>query len=406
MISEKRLGGEIVERNLAEQQLKLFAKVFENALEGISITDAAGNIVAVNQSFTKITGYQESEVLGKNPRVLKSERHGAEFYRELWQSLIKTGSWTGEIWNRRASGETYPEILSISSICDENGEVTNYVAVFHDITDMKLNEELIKYQAYHDALTGLPNRSLALDRLTMALTNAKRKKTQVAVFYLDLDNFKHVNDSLGHPVGDVLLQQVAERLLSLVREEDTVARLGGDEFQIIGGHITSENEVIDLANRLLRGIASPFQIDTHELSVTLSIGVAIYPQDGAEANTLIKNADIALYQAKLQGKNKFSIFTTELSERALLQLKFEEELRQAILQREFVVSYQPKVRPGTGLVAGVEALVEWRKQDGTLIGSDDFFPSAEEMGLISGLSKCIFEELLKAMQALGEHWLQ
>ncbi len=402
MISAKGLGNKIIERSLPEQQLKLFAKVFENALEGISITDASGDIVAVNQSFTKITGYQESEVLGKNPRVLKSERQDPGFYEKMWQSLLEKGSWTGEIWNRRANGEAYPEILSISSICDANGEVTNYVAVFHDITDMKLNEELIKHQAYHDALTGLPNRFLAQDRLTMALTNAKRKKNQVAVFYMDLDNFKHVNDTLGHPVGDVLLQQVAERLLSMVREEDTVARLGGDEFQIIGGHISSENEVINLANRLLQGISSPFLIETHQLSVTLSIGVAIYPQDGTDADTLIKNADAALYQAKLQGKNKFFIFTSELSERALLRLRLEAELRQAILQREFVVSYLPKVMPETGVVAGVAALVRWQKPDGTLVSPEDFIPLAEETGVIGGIGTFVIEEACKAMQILGD----
>ena len=307
--SAKELEGQFKERLHAEQQLKLFAKVFENALEGISITNADGNIVAVNQSFTNITGYQASDVLNKNPRILKSKRHNSQFYKEMWQSILENGSWSGEIWNRRASGEAYPEILNISSICDTNKEVTHYVAVFHDITEMKLKEEQITHQAYHDALTGLPNRFLAKDRLTMALTNAKRKRTQVAIFYMDLDNFKHVNDSLGHPVGDILLQQVSQRLLTLVREEDTVARLGGDEFQIIGANISSEEEVLNLADRLLQRFSIPFKIETHELSVTLSIGAAIYPRDGEDAETLIKNADVALYQTKLQGKNNYSLFT-------------------------------------------------------------------------------------------------
>jgi diguanylate cyclase (GGDEF)-like protein/PAS domain S-box-containing protein len=295
----------------AEQQQKLFAKVFENALEGISITDADGNIVAVNQSFTNITGYQASEVLNQNPRILRSERHGPEFYQDMWQSLLQNGSWVGEIWNRRANGEPFPELLSISSICDEKGRTTHYVAVFHDITEMKLKEEQIKHQAYHDPLTGLPNRFLAIDRLSMALANAKRKQSLIAVFYMDLDNFKHVNDSLGHPIGDVLLQQVGQRLISLVREEDTVARLGGDEFQIIGAHITAKDEAVNLAKRLLQGFNSPFTIAPHELSVTLSIGIAIYPQDGEDADTLVKNADAALYRAKSAGKNNFALFTGE-----------------------------------------------------------------------------------------------
>jgi diguanylate cyclase (GGDEF)-like protein/PAS domain S-box-containing protein len=308
--SSRKLADNAQESVQAEQQLKLFAKVFENALEGISITDADGNIIAVNQAFTDITGYQASEVLNQNPRILRSERHGPEFYQDMWQSLLQKGSWVGEIWNRRANGEPFPEILSISSICDEKGKTTHYVAVFHDITEMKLKEEQIKHQAYHDALTGLPNRFLAIDRLSMSLANAKRKQSQVAVFYMDLDNFKHVNDSLGHPVGDLLLQQVGQRLISLVREEDTVARLGGDEFQIIGAHITAKDEAINLAKRLLQGFNSPFTIAPHELSVTLSIGIAIYPQDGEDADTLVKNADAALYRAKSAGKNNFALFTT------------------------------------------------------------------------------------------------
>lgn len=400
-ISTEELESEINERIRVEQQLKLFAKVFENAMEGISITDAKGDIVAVNQSFTNITGYQESEVLNKNPRILKSERHGPAFYQKMWQSLLKNGNWVGEIWNRRANGEAYPEILSVSSICDANKEVTHYVAVFHDITDMKMKEEQITHQAYHDALTGLPNRFLAKDRLTMSMTNAKRKKNQVAVFYMDLDNFKHVNDSLGHPVGDVLLQQVSERLLALVREEDTVARLGGDEFQIIAVDISSIDKVIDMADRLLQGFSSPFRIDTHELYVTLSIGIAIYPQDGKTADTLVKNADVAMYQAKLLGKNNYFLFTSELSERALFRLKLEAELRQALLEREFIVYYQPKIKPETGMVTGVEALVRWQKPDGTTISPDDFIPLAEETGLITRLGNLVIDDACEAMQLLN-----
>ncbi len=310
-LSTEALKLEINDRNRAEQQVKLFAKVFENALEGITITDEKGNIVAINQSFSNITGFSASNVIGKNPKILKSGRHGPDFYKEMWRSVLEKGSWVGEIWNRRASGEIFPEILSISSICDTNGEVTNFVAIFHDITDIKMKEEEIKHQAYHDALTGLPNRNLAQDRLTMSLLKSKRKQTKVAVFYVDLDNFKQVNDSLGHPAGDILLQQAGQRLLSLVREEDTVARLGGDEFQIIGVDISSENQVIDLADRLLHDFANPFMIETHELYVTLSVGIAIYPQDGEDTVTLIKNADIALYQAKQKGKNNYSLFARQ-----------------------------------------------------------------------------------------------
>lgn len=291
-----------------EHNLQLFAKVFDNALEGIVITDAKANIIAVNRSFTTITGYSAEQVLNKNPRILKSARHGADFYRKMWRSITEKGNWVGEIWNRRASGEPYPERLSISSIYDNNQKITNYVAVFHDITDMKLQEEQIRHLAYHDALTGLPNRLLAMDRLHMALVKARRKQAHVAVFYMDLDNFKTINDTLGHPVGDVLLQQVGQRLMAQVREEDTVARLGGDEFQIIGADLGSEDEAIALVNRLVKGFAAPFRIESHELAVTLSIGIAISPGDGDNADTLIKNSDIALYRAKHQGKNQYALF--------------------------------------------------------------------------------------------------
>lgn len=308
IVSATELEGTRQEQVTNERQLKLFAKVFENALEAITITDAEGYIVAVNESFTNITGYQASQVLNRNPRILKSDRHGPEFYREMWRSISEKGNWVGEIWNRRANGEAFPEILSISSICDSHQKITNYVAIFHDITDMKLREEQIKHQAYHDALTGLPNRFLAKDRLFMAITKAKRNQTQVAIFYMDLDNFKYVNDTLGHPAGDVLLQQVGQRLLAQVREEDTVARLGGDEFQIIEADLSSLDDAIGLANRILLACSSPFKIESHELTVTISIGIAIYSRDGNDADTLIKNADIALYQAKHQGKNNYVLF--------------------------------------------------------------------------------------------------
>ncbi len=306
--SPEDMPGSIEQQIATERNPQLFAKIFDNALEGIVITDEKANIISVNQSFTNITGYQASQVLNKNPRILKSARHGPDFYRKMWQSIQEKGHWVGEIWNRRSSGEAYPERLSISSIYDGNREITNYVAIFHDITEMKVREEEIKHQAYHDALTGLPNRLLAKDRLHMALTKAKRKKTRVAIFYMDLDNFKHVNDTLGHPVGDILLQQVGQRLLAQVREEDTVARLGGDEFQIIGADLFSEKEAIALANRLLRGFSAPFRVENHELAVTLSIGIAIYPGHGDTADALIKNADIALYQAKHQGKKNYALF--------------------------------------------------------------------------------------------------
>ncbi|MEE4240611.1 MAG: EAL domain-containing protein [Desulfopila sp.] len=399
--STRALQGEISERIHAEQQLKLFAKVFEHALEGISITDAEGNIVAVNQAFTEITGFTEDEVIGQNPRILKSDRHDHEYYRNMWKNLTQNGHWSGEIWNRRKNGEAYPEILSISSIRNDQNEVSHYVAVFHDITEMKTKEEQIKHQAYHDALTGLPNRYLAKDRLTVSLANARRKETSVAVLFMDLDNFKRINDSLGHAAGDLLLQDVASRLQKLVREGDTVARLGGDEFQIIAVGLTSEDQVVDLAGRIIQGFVEPFTIESHELFATISIGAAIFPQDGRDAETLTKSADTAMYQAKQRGKNTFALFTRDLSEQAQRRLQLEAEFRQALQKKEFTVFYQPKIEPLSGLTTSVEALVRWHKNDGSLVSPADFIPLAEETGLIIPLGDFVLDSAREAAQLLG-----
>jgi diguanylate cyclase (GGDEF)-like protein/PAS domain S-box-containing protein len=394
------LRGEIDERIRAEQQLKLFEKVFENALEGISITDKSGVIVAVNPAFATITGYQPEEVIGKNPRVLKSDRHEPDFYGEMWTRLKAQGSWHGEIWNRRKNGESYPEILSISSIKDDSGEVSNFVAVFHDISDMKLKDEQIVHQAYHDSLTGLPNRVLVLDRLSMAISHANRTDTRIAVFSIDLDNFKKINDSLGHARGDMLIQAVARRLLDLYRDEDTVARLGGDEFLVMVVDIHEEREVAELAERLLRAFDEPFVIKGQELFVTPSIGVTLYPGDGQEPAELIKNADMAMYQSKAKGKNSYFLFTQDMSERISQRLKLENDMRRALKEREFTVYFQPKVNLKSGTVSGIEALVRWVKADGTVVSPADFIPMAEETGLIVPLGEFVLDASCKAMQVL------
>ncbi|QJB55250.1 EAL domain-containing protein [Pseudodesulfovibrio sp. zrk46] len=394
------LKAEIDERVKAEQQLKLFAMVFHNALEGISITDTNGNMVEVNPSFTSITGYTPEEVLGKNPRVLKSEHHDDDFYRDMWLNLQKEGRWHGEIWNRRKNGETYPEILSISSVRDEDGEICNYVAVFHDISDMKLKDKQLEHQAYHDALTGLPNRTLAQDRLSVAIAHAQREDFKVAVLFLDIDNFKKINDSMGHAVGDILIQQVGERLKNDFRDADTVARLGGDEFLIVVEHVEDEREVIELADRLMAVFAEPFVLVNEEVEVTPSIGVTLYPDDGEDADILIKNADMAMYQSKAKGKNVYFLFTQEMNDRISRRLKLESDMRQAIKDRQFTVYFQPKIHLKTGTVMGMEALVRWAKPDGTIVSPADFIPLAEETGLIVPLGEFVLETSCQAMQLL------
>ncbi|WP_285906578.1 bifunctional diguanylate cyclase/phosphodiesterase [Pseudodesulfovibrio pelocollis] len=394
------LRGEIDERIRAERRLRLFEKVFENALEGISITDISGVILAVNPAFTTITGFTPEEVIGKNPRVLKSDRHEPDFYNEMWQSLKARGSWQGEIWNRRKNGEAYPEILSISSIRDDNGQPVNYVAVFHDISDLKQRDMQIEHQAYHDSLTGLPNRMLVLDRLKMAISQAVRAGTRVAVFFIDLDNFKKVNDSLGHARGDTLLQAVAERLVAMRGTEDTVARQGGDEFLVVAANIREEREVVARAERLLRVFDEPFVVGGHEVYVSTSIGVALYPDDGDDPAVLVKNADIAMSQSKARGRNGFFLFTEEMNERISHRLQLENDMRRALKEREFTVYFQPKVDLATSIVSGLEALVRWVKPDGTVVSPGDFIPLAEETGLIVPLGEFVLDASCKAMQVL------
>jgi len=392
------LENEIEDRIKAEEQLQLFAMVFENALEGISITDKEANIIAVNPAFTTITGYSAAEAIGKNPRVLKSDRHDAAFYQDMWLSLKQTGSWHGEIWNRRKNGESYPEILSISSIRNAKGAVVNYVAVFHDISDMKLKDEQIEHQAYHDALTGLPNRTLAQDRLGVAIAHARREEARIVVLSLDMDNFKKINDSLGHSQGDRLIQDVAKRLLERFRDADTVARLGGDEFLILLEHVDDERKAVELAERALGVFSEPFYLDGRELLVTSSVGVTMYPDDGTDAGTLMKNADMAMFQSKSKGKDSYFLFTREMNDRITKRLELENDMRRALKDGEFTVYFQPKVDIRTGIVAGMEALVRWQKPDGTIINPGDFIPLAEETGLIVPLGEFVLETSCKALQ--------
>ncbi|MCM2285492.1 MAG: EAL domain-containing protein [Desulfobacula sp.] len=398
------LNREIEERIKAAAQLNIFKKVFENALEGISITDADGHILDVNQAFTDITGYSREEAAGQNPRILKSNRHDDAFYKEMWDQLKTRGYWAGEIWNRRKNGEAYPEILSINSIKQDDGEISHYVAVFHDISEMKLQQEKIQHQAYHDELTGLPNRYLVRDRLSMALKAARRQHTMVAVIFLDMDNFKFFNDSLGHASGDVLLQTLGDRLRKIIREQDTVARLGGDEFLVIAGDIKFQKEVLELADRLFEAMKAPFVIDGHELLISLSVGITLYPEDGADADLLMKNADMAMYQSKISGKNRYHMFTPELNRLALYKMEMVKEFRTALTQKEFRVYYQPKVDPATNCVLGLEALVRWQKQDGAPVSPGEFIPMAEETGLILQLSRYVLEEACKGLKILKERF--
>lgn len=292
-----------------QDKLRLSAQVFFNSAEAIVITDINNNIMQVNKAFTDITGYSSEDVIGKNPRVLKSGQQGPEFYREMWRVLLETGCWQGEIMDRRKNGETYPKWLSIAVVRDEQGEISNYIALFSDITERKASFDRIQHLAHYDALTHLPNRTLLNDHVDLAIAGAKRNRTRLAIVFLDLDRFKSVNDTQGHHVGDTLLQTVAVRLQECVRESDTVARLGGDEFVILLNNIHDEKDAALVAGKVIELIGKPFELGNYRAEIGASIGISIYPEHGTDKFTLLKHADAAMYLAKEKGRNNFQIFS-------------------------------------------------------------------------------------------------
>jgi diguanylate cyclase (GGDEF)-like protein/PAS domain S-box-containing protein len=372
---------DISARKKAEEKLLLSAKVFENTVEGIVVTDPQGTIEQVNPGFTIITGYSADEAVGGNPRILKSDRHPQHFYSQMWEKLVKDGHWAGEIWNRRKNGESYPEWLTITAVKNEAGQTTNYVSIFHDITELRRQQDALEYHAQHDALTGLPNRVLLGDRLRMALAQLERNGGKLALLFLDLDNFKTINDGLGHSVGDQLLVELSRRLEGLLRSGDTLARLGGDEFLILLPEVASIDDASHIATRMLDALKKPFSHGDAEYFVTASIGLTIAPDDGIEGPKLIKNADMAMYRAKSMGRNNYQYFAPEMDVAAHRRISLEYKLRKAIEAQEFELFYQPLVNMGSGKILGAEALVRWRA-DGKLVSPAEFIPLAEDSGLI------------------------
>ncbi len=362
---------------------RIATDVFDHALEGILVTDAKGTIVKVNAAFSRTTGYSAEEAIGKNPRILQSGQHDEAFYKAFWESIQKTGQWQGDIWNKRKDGEVYPEWLTISCVRDAAGHVQNYVAIFSDITERKRQEALIAYQAYHDALTGLPNRVLFKDRLEQAIAIARRRNgALLSVMFLDLDRFKMINDTLGHKVGDQLLKEVAQRLRDAVREADTVARLGGDEFTVLLPEISEVRNAEAVAAKILEATRRPYHLNGKDLFVTSSIGVSVYPEHGKDAETLMKNADTAMYYIKDQGRAGYRIYDAELGARVSRHLQLESDLHKALKNGELKVVYQPLMSLGGKGVTGVEALLRWQHPRLGTIPAREFLALAEETGLI------------------------
>lgn len=385
------------------RELQIAARFFETAREGIMVTDPENRIVAVNRSFTEITGYTLEEVKGVNPKVLSSGRHSSDFYRRMWTSLMETDQWAGEIWNTTKGGQTFPEHLSLSVFRDEQGEVVNYVATFSDVTEQKLAEEQLRYMAEYDELTGLPNRRLLLDRVNQTIARAKRQQLRCfTLMFIDLDRFKNINDSLGHSAGDQVLQEVAQRLQGAVREIDTVSRIGGDEFVVLisGNGDDAIASAANLSRRLLRMISEPIVEQGVELIVTPSIGIASYPADGEDFETLLRNADAALYHAKSLGRNNFQFYSAEMNEKASSRLIMENALRHALEKKAFELYYQPQYDMQTQRLSGCEALIRWHHKD-ALVAPDQFIPLAEETGLILSIGEWVLRESCRQ----GAEWL-
>ncbi|MGB0683964.1 MAG: EAL domain-containing protein [Magnetovibrionaceae bacterium] len=386
---------DVTARRESERQIRLAAAVFETATEGIIITDAENRIQLVNGAFSRITGYKPEEVVGQSPAILKSGHHSDSYYRKMYTSLQNQGSWEGEVWNRRKSGEIFPEWLAISIMRDGRGNLEGYVALFSDITKRKQDEEHIRHQANFDSLTGLPNRNLFADRLSRALARADRAEKKVALFFIDLDHFKAVNDTLGHSVGDQLLQEAARRLEKCLRRTDTAARLGGDEFAAILPDLENLDSLQHIASNTIESLGRPYAIEGHEAYVSASIGITVYPNDAEAQETLVRNADSAMYRAKEMGRNGYAFFTLEMSRQAEHRHQIETALHQAVAAGDFVLHYQPIIDRDSGKPAYFEALVRWRKADGSLVGPDDFIQLAEENGLINPIGEWVLWNALE-----------
>lgn len=382
-------------RKKIENKMKILSSAIEQTADSVIITDQMGVITYVNSAFEKMTGYSKSEALGKTPNIVKSGNHNKEFYRKLWSKIKDGHVFIDTFINRKKDGDLYYEEKTITPLIDDSGNITQYVSTGKNITERMKAQDRLNYLAYHDVLTGLPNRMLLAERMSQEIKRAKRLKTKAALLFIDIDRFKNVNDTLGHYIGDELLTKVAIRLREEIRSGDTVARLGGDEFGLLLTDIKHESDVTDFSEKLLVSLSKSYNVDGNELYATASIGICLFPDDGDTDVKLLKNADAAMYKAKEGGKNTFKYYSHEMSNKAKQRLSLETSMRSAIDNNEFILHYQPQIELGTNKIRSVEALIRWNNPGQGLIPPNDFIPFLEETGMIIPVGKWIVSEAIR-----------